>query len=120
MPLRRHSSRKASPVLAFAVSEAASAAFWHTAQMQPLFRVHKLVNRFNGATVVDDLSFELRRGECLGVIGPNGAGKTTTIRMCLGLTSPQSGEIAIFGLPIPFQVREAKKRIGVVTQFDSL
>ena len=88
--------------------------------MQPLFRVSKLVKRFNGATVVNDLSFDIRRGECLGVIGPNGAGKTTTIRMCLGLTGPQSGEIEAFGLPIPKQAREAKKRIGVVSQFDSL
>jgi lipooligosaccharide transport system ATP-binding protein len=54
------------------------------------------------------------------VIGPNGAGKTTTIRICLGLTGPDSGEIEAFGLPLPAQVREAKKRIGVVTQFDSL
>jgi lipooligosaccharide transport system ATP-binding protein len=54
------------------------------------------------------------------VIGPNGAGKTTTIRMCLGQTAPDGGRIQAFGLPIPAQVREAKKRIGVVTQFDSL
>ena len=59
-------------------------------------------------------------GECLGVIGPNGAGKTTTIRVCLGLTGPDAGEIEAFGLPLPAEVREAKKRIGVVSQFDSL
>ena len=44
--------------------------------------------RYGDTTVVDDLSFEIAPGECLGVIGPNGAGKTTTIRMCLGLTAP--------------------------------
>ena len=53
------------------------------------------------ATVVDDLSFEIAPGECLGVIGPNGAGKTTTIRMCLGLTAPDAGAIEAFGLPLP-------------------
>ena len=87
---------------------------------QPLLRLSHLVKKFGDATVVDDLSLEIQPGECLGVIGPNGAGKTTTIRMCLGLTGPDAGSIEAFGLPIPQQVREAKKRIGVVTQFDSL
>ena len=87
---------------------------------EPIFRISNLCKKFGTNTVVDDLSLELNRGECLGVIGPNGAGKTTTIRMCLGQTGPDSGRIEAFGLPIPAQVREAKKRIGVVTQFDSL
>jgi lipooligosaccharide transport system ATP-binding protein len=86
----------------------------------PLFRVQHLHKKFGANTVVDDLSFEIQPGECLGVIGPNGAGKTTTIRMCLGQVGPDAGHIEAFGLPIPAQVREAKKRIGVVTQFDSL
>ena len=86
----------------------------------PLLRVANLVKRYGDQTVVDDLSFEIAAGECLGVIGPNGAGKTTTIRMCLGLVGPDSGAIEAFGLPIPQRVREAKVRIGVVTQFDSL
>ena len=85
-----------------------------------LLQVDRLVKRYNGAPVVDDLSFDIRRGECLGVIGPNGAGKTTTIRMCLGLVGADAGVIHVFGLPIPQKVREAKARLGVVTQFDSL
>jgi lipooligosaccharide transport system ATP-binding protein len=86
----------------------------------PLFRIDHLRKRFGDTQVVDDLSLSLHAGECLGVIGPNGAGKTTTIRMCLGLTGPDGGHIEAFGFPIPAQVREAKKRMGVVTQFDSL
>src|SRR5215207_7849348 len=86
----------------------------------PLLRIAGLTKKYGGSVVVDDLSLEIMPGECLGVIGPNGAGKTTTIRICLGLTGPDAGEIEAFGLPIPAQVREAKKRIGVVTQFDSL
>ena len=86
----------------------------------PLLRIVHLTKTFGTATVVDDLSLQIMPGECLGVIGPNGAGKTTTIRICLGLTGPDSGEIEAFGLPLPEQVREAKKRIGVVSQFDSL
>jgi lipooligosaccharide transport system ATP-binding protein len=87
---------------------------------EPLLRIRGLTKRYGGAVAVDDLSFEIAPGECLGVIGPNGAGKTTTIRMCLGLTGPDAGTIEAFGLPVPAQVREAKRRIGVVTQFDSL
>jgi len=86
----------------------------------PIFRISNLRKAFGDNTVVDDLSLEIQPGECLGVIGPNGAGKTTTIRMCLGLVGPDGGQIEAFGLPIPQQVREAKKRMGVVTQFDSL
>jgi lipooligosaccharide transport system ATP-binding protein len=87
---------------------------------EPIFRISHLFKKFGDNQVVNDLSLEIRPGECLGVIGPNGAGKTTTIRMCLGLVGPDSGEVEAFGLPIPQEVREAKKRIGVVTQFDSL
>lgn len=87
---------------------------------EPIFRIDELSKRFNGNLVVDRLSLQIQPGECLGVIGPNGAGKTTTIRMCLGQTAPDAGSIQAFGLPIPAKVREAKKRIGVVTQFDSL
>ena len=86
----------------------------------PLLSVSNLVKRFGANTVVNNLSFSMGAGECLGVIGPNGAGKTTTIRMCLGLAAPDAGHIEAFGLSIPQQVREAKQRIGVVTQFDSL
>jgi len=85
-----------------------------------LLKIEHLSKSFGANKVVDDLSFEIARGECLGVIGPNGAGKTTTIRMCLGLTGPDGGSISAFGLPIPAQVREAKQRLGVVSQFDSL
>ena len=86
----------------------------------PLLRIAGLTKKYGDAVVVDDLSLEIMPGECLGVIGPNGAGKTTTIRVCLGLAGPDAGEIEAFGLPLPAQVREAKKRIGVVSQFDSL
>ncbi len=47
--------------------------------------------------VIDDVSFALERGECYGLLGPNGAGKTTTLRLCLGLTAPDSGQITLVG-----------------------
>ncbi|HJV75302.1 MAG TPA: ATP-binding cassette domain-containing protein [Noviherbaspirillum sp.] len=77
----------------------------------------------NGAArsiVVDGLSFELRRGECYGLLGPNGAGKTTTLRLCLGLTVPDSGQISLIGKPVPAEARPARLRVGVVPQADNL
>ncbi|MDA7416949.1 ATP-binding cassette domain-containing protein [Xenophilus arseniciresistens] len=86
-----------------------------------MLQVRHLHKRYGASTVVDDLSFEIAPGECLGVIGPNGAGKTTTIRMCLGLTAPDSGEIsALGGLRMPQDARAIKAQLGVVAQYDAL
>lgn len=70
--------------------------------------------------VIDGLSFELKPGECYGLLGPNGAGKTTTLKLCLGLTVPDSGEIVLAGHAIPSEARQARMRIGVVPQGDNL
>jgi lipooligosaccharide transport system ATP-binding protein len=87
----------------------------------PLFQANHLHKRYGATTVVDDLSFTIAPGECLGVIGPNGAGKTTTIRMCLGLTAPDGGSIeALGGLSMPRDARAIKAQLGVVSQFDTL
>lgn len=72
------------------------------------------------AVVVDGLSFHLRRGECFGLLGPNGAGKTTTLRLCLGLTAPDSGQITLVGHAVPANARAARLRVGVVPQADNL
>jgi lipooligosaccharide transport system ATP-binding protein len=94
---------------------------------EPLFEVSDLSKRYGEATVVDRLSFRIAPGECLGVIGPNGAGKTTTIRMCLGLTAPDTGHISFFGgargtppLTMPCDALAIKEKLGIVSQFDSL
>ena len=88
--------------------------------MQPLFQCHHLLKRYGDTDVVQDLSFEIAPGECLGVIGPNGAGKTTTIRMCLGLSTPDGGSIHALGLQMPHDALAIKARLGVVTQMDTL
>ena len=103
-----------------------------------LLRVSHLHKRYGDVPVVQDLSFEIAPGECLGIIGPNGAGKTTTIRMCLGLTAPDAGEIsfapgaaggasssaaedpAALRLQMPRDALAIKAQLGVVTQFDTL
>ncbi|MBA2965299.1 MULTISPECIES: ATP-binding cassette domain-containing protein [Ramlibacter] len=87
---------------------------------EPLFDARQLRKRYGTTTVVDDLSFTIAPGECLGVIGPNGAGKTTTIRMCLGLTVPDEGSIRALGLEMPRDALAIKAQLGVVSQFDSL
>lgn len=92
----------------------------------PLVAIRGLTKHYGNAVVVDDLSFEIAPGECVGVIGPNGAGKTTSIRMCLGLTAPDAGDITYFlngdgrGLRMPADALAIKARLGVVSQFDTL
>ena len=75
---------------------------------------------FGEHEVVRGISLELAAGECFGLLGPNGAGKTTTLRLCLGLTAPDSGSITLAGLPVPASAREARRRLGVVPQTDNL
>jgi lipooligosaccharide transport system ATP-binding protein len=86
----------------------------------PLLNAEHLYKRYGDATVVNDLSFAIGAGECLGVIGPNGAGKTTTIRMCLGLSAPDSGSITALGLQMPEDALAIKAQLGVVSQMDTL
>ena len=92
-----------------------------------LLQVEHLGKQYGTTTVVDDLSFAIAPGECLGVIGPNGAGKTTTIRMCLGLSTPGTGSIRYaLGAPseaalaMPQDAMAIKARLGVVSQMDTL
>ena len=85
-----------------------------------LLSAEHLYKRYGDTTVVNDLSFEIGAGECLGVIGPNGAGKTTTIRMCLGLSVPDSGSIRALGLQMPQDALAIKAQLGVVSQMDTL
>ena len=85
-----------------------------------MIKVQNLVKRFGELTAVDDVSFEVQRGEVFAFLGPNGAGKTTTIKMLTTLLRPTSGEIEFDGLD-PVRGRdEVRKRFGVVFQDPSL
>jgi lipooligosaccharide transport system ATP-binding protein len=75
---------------------------------------------YAGNEVVCGVDLELRAGECFGLLGPNGAGKTTTLRLALGLTDPDAGEIDLLGHPLPRHGKEARVRVGVVPQMDNL
>ena len=91
--------------------------------MSPL-EIAGLVKRFgdgaNAREVVRGLDLRLEPGECFALLGPNGAGKTTTLRCALGLTAATAGSIRLCGLPVPDEARQARGRVGVVPQLDSL
>ncbi len=82
--------------------------------------VANLRKTYADTAVVDGLSFAVEPGTCFGLLGPNGAGKTTTLRLCLGLTAPDSGEITLNNCAIPRDAQRARARVGVVPQFDNL
>ncbi|MDX1374912.1 MAG: ATP-binding cassette domain-containing protein [Burkholderiales bacterium] len=83
-------------------------------------QVRALRKRYGTLEVVAGIDFAVRAGECFGLLGPNGAGKTTTLKLCLGLIEPDAGEMFLLGEPVPARAREARARVGVVPQFDSL
>jgi ABC-type multidrug transport system ATPase subunit len=62
---------------------------------------------------VDDISFQVARGEIMGFLGPNGAGKSTTIKMLTGMLTPQAGNVELLGLNITRNRKEVQAQIGV-------
>lgn len=63
--------------------------------------IESLVKEYSGGyRAVDDISFSVERGQVVGLLGPNGAGKTTTLRVLVGLITPTSGELHVFGEPV--------------------
>ncbi len=82
--------------------------------------VDSLRKTYGGTEVVAGLSFAVEAGRCFGLLGPNGAGKTTTLRLCLGLTAPDSGAVSLNGYTIPADAQKARAWVGVVPQFDNL
>lgn len=63
----------------------------------PFFSVRNIVKRFGALIALDGVTFDLRRGEILGIAGPNGAGKSTLLNVCGGSLAPTSGEIVLEG-----------------------
>ena len=81
-----------------------------------VIQVENLTKRFGDFTAVDNISFEVEKGEIFGFLGANGAGKTTAMRMLCGLSNPTSGSGTVAGFDISQQSEEVKKHIGYMSQ----
>jgi ABC-2 type transport system ATP-binding protein len=85
-----------------------------------MIRVQQLVKKFGDFTAVDNVSFDVAKGEIFAFLGPNGAGKTTTIKMLTTLLAPTSGTLEIDGMNPVEKQHEVRQRFGIVFQDPSL
>jgi ABC-2 type transport system ATP-binding protein len=81
-----------------------------------VIRTYDLTKRFKTITAVDEINFEVQRGEVFGFLGPNGAGKTTTIAMLLGLVRPTAGSAEVLGHDIRRDLCQALGRVGAIVE----
>lgn len=84
--------------------------------MKHVISVEGLSKSYNDATVVDDISFAVSKGEVFGILGPNGAGKTTTLEMMEGLRPIDKGSVVIGDIDVAQHPNKVKKIIGVQRQ----
>jgi ABC-2 type transport system ATP-binding protein len=82
----------------------------------PIIEVKNLTKKFNKFTAVDDITFDVKKGEIFGLLGPNGAGKSTTLRMLSTLARPTNGTAIIGGYDIVKNDTEVRKLIGIVSE----
>lgn len=87
---------------------------------QVVIKTDKLTKRFGDFVAVDEITFEVYKGEIFGFLGANGAGKTTAMRMLCGLSIPTSGEAIVAGYDVFKQPEKIKKNIGYMSQKFSL
>ncbi len=78
--------------------------------------VRNLVKKFGDFTAVNNVSFDVQRGEVVGYLGPNGSGKTTTMRMLLGLLQPTGGEAQVLGYDIRKEAEKIRPLVGYMSQ----
>ena len=88
--------------------------------MEKVIQTNKLSKHFGSFKAVNQISFEVSRGEIFGFLGANGAGKTTAMRMLCGLLAPTSGTGQVAGYDIRRQADMVKKNIGYMSQKFSL
>jgi ABC-2 type transport system ATP-binding protein len=81
-----------------------------------MIQVENLTKRFSGFAAVDNISFEVAKGEIVGFLGPNGAGKSTTMRMLTGYLPPSAGRASIAGFDVFQQSVQARKRLGYLPE----
>lgn len=87
---------------------------------QKAITTNMLTKKFGDFTAVDEISFEVNKGEIFGFLGANGAGKTTAMRMLCGLSLPTSGEATVAGLDVYKENEKIKRSIGYMSQKFSL
>lgn len=87
---------------------------------EPVVKVKGLTKVFKSLKAVDSVSFSIFPGEILGLLGPNGAGKTTIIHMLLGLTTPTSGDIQVFGLDLRKRRKEIIQNVNFSSSYVSM
>lgn len=90
------------------------------AEGEILLRVTDLTVKFGGLTALDAVSFDIRRGEILGLIGPNGAGKTTCFNAVTGVFRPASGTVVFDGERIGRRKRHEITRLGIARTFQNI
>lgn len=88
--------------------------------MEQIITVEHLTRKFKDFTAVDDISFNVKRGEIFAFLGPNGAGKTTTIKMLTTLLHPTSGKLTVNGFDPVKQHNDVRRSFGIVFQDPSL
>src|SRR6202022_4849070 len=81
-----------------------------------MITVKELTKRYARTTAVDQISFEVAKGQIVGFLGPNGAGKTTTMRMLTCFLPPSAGSANVAGFDVLEQPLEVKKRIGYLPE----
>src|SRR4051794_27682618 len=81
-----------------------------------MIKVENMTKRYARAVAVDDISFEVQKGEIVGFLGPNGAGKTTTMRVLTCFMPPSAGRAEVAGFDMTRQPMEVKRRIGYLPE----
>lgn len=81
-----------------------------------MIEIDHLVKRFGPITAVDDISFQVAKGEVLGFLGPNGAGKSTTMKMITGFLAPTSGRVLVCGHDVATESIAAREAIGYLPE----
>ena len=84
--------------------------------MSAILEVNNLNKTYKNFKAIDDISFQVNKGDIYGFLGPNGAGKSTTLRMILGLIKPNSGEIKLNGSLINFKNKKYLNNIGALIE----